>query len=95
MLTITIVVVALIGACRRRGVARGPWRLLYLLSPGPCFCLTRWLLAVRCAEALWVYAALLLNTIAWAVWEVGLDFWSLAPRGDACAARRMVAGGSP
>ncbi|SCB50422.1 quinoprotein glucose dehydrogenase [Bradyrhizobium shewense] len=37
------------------------------------------------AGALWVYAALLLGTLAWAVWEAGLDFWSLALRGDVLA----------
>jgi quinoprotein glucose dehydrogenase len=34
------------------------------------------------SAALSLYAALLAGTLAWAVWEVGLDFWSLAPRGD-------------
>src|SRR6476661_2168043 len=29
-----------------------------------------------------VYAAIVLVTMAWALWEVGLDFWQLAPRGD-------------
>jgi len=33
-------------------------------------------------EALWLYAALVLGTLIWALWEVGLDFWPLAPRGD-------------
>lgn len=46
---------------------------------------TSWLLARRRAEALWVYAALLLGTVVWAVWEAGFDFWSLAPRGDVLA----------
>src|SRR5690348_15008098 len=32
--------------------------------------------------ALWVYAALLIGTLIWAVVEVGFDFWQLAPRGD-------------
>lgn len=32
--------------------------------------------------ALWIYAALLVATIVWAIAEVGLDFWQLAPRGD-------------
>src|ERR1700710_1869387 len=37
------------------------------------------------AAALWLYAAIFLGTLAWALWEVGLDFWSLAPRGDVIA----------
>lgn len=31
---------------------------------------------------MWVYAALMLGTIIWSVWEVGTDFWALAPRLD-------------
>ncbi|MBU8537218.1 membrane-bound PQQ-dependent dehydrogenase, glucose/quinate/shikimate family [Falsiroseomonas tokyonensis] len=33
------------------------------------------------AEALVVFALLLLGTLGWAIWEVGLDWWALAPRG--------------
>src|SRR4051794_38240975 len=55
---------------------------LYYLVAGIALLATAWLLARRRAEALWVYAALLLGTMIWAVSEVGLDFWSLAPRGD-------------
>ena len=29
----------------------------------------------------WLFAAFMLGTLAWAVWEVGLDWWQLAPRG--------------
>lgn len=47
--------------------------------------LTGWLLGIRRAQALWAYAALLLGTIVWAIWEAGLDFWTLAPRGDMLA----------
>lgn len=32
--------------------------------------------------ALWLYAALLLGTMIWGVWEVGFDFWALTPRSD-------------
>jgi quinoprotein glucose dehydrogenase len=31
---------------------------------------------------LWVYAAVLIGTLVWAVAEVGLDWWPLAARGD-------------
>ena len=31
--------------------------------------------------ALWVYAAFTLGTLAWALYEVGFDWWALAPRG--------------
>lgn len=30
--------------------------------------------------ALWIFAALLMGTLAWALWEVGLDWWPLAAR---------------
>src|SRR5206468_7798054 len=40
------------------------------------------LLLLGKAEALVIYAALIVITIIWAMWEVGLDFWQLAPRGD-------------
>lgn len=33
-------------------------------------------------SALWLYAALLLATLIWGVWEVGFDFWALTPRSD-------------
>jgi quinoprotein glucose dehydrogenase len=38
------------------------------------------LLILRRPIALWLYAALLLGTLAWAVAEVHLDFWPLVPR---------------
>lgn len=33
-------------------------------------------------SALWLYAALLLATMLWSIWEVGFDFWALTPRCD-------------
>ena len=32
--------------------------------------------------ALWIFAALLLATLIWSLWEAGLDWWPLAARGD-------------
>lgn len=32
------------------------------------------------AEGAWLYGALLLATVVWALWEVGFDLWALAPR---------------
>ena len=34
----------------------------------------------RYRAAFWVYAVVFAATIAWALWEVGLDFWPLVPR---------------
>lgn len=32
------------------------------------------------ARGLWLYAAMLLGTLAWSFWEVGAQFWQLLPR---------------
>ena len=37
---------------------------------------------LRHPVALWLYAATVIVALGWAVWEVGLDWWQLAPRGD-------------
>lgn len=39
------------------------------------------LLYRRRRGALWVYGALVLVALGWAVWEVGFDWWQLGPRG--------------
>ncbi len=39
------------------------------------------LLIARRAAALWAYALVILGTLAWSLWEVGFDWWQLAPRG--------------
>jgi quinoprotein glucose dehydrogenase len=84
LLVITSVVLAVIGVYLFAG---GVWLAalggsLYYLIAGLTLLVVGWLLWTRRAAALWLYAALLLATMVWAVWEVGLDFWSLAPRGD-------------
>ena len=56
----------------------GSWH--YLLV-GIGFVVTAALVAMRSRAAVWLYAAVMLATLAWAVWEVGLDWWRLAPRG--------------
>jgi len=43
------------------------------------------LLIRRQPSALWLMALVLVATTAWAIWEAGLDFWALAPRGDVIA----------
>src|ERR1700710_533426 len=57
----------------------------YYLIAGAVLLVVAWLLTHRRRSALWLYAALLAGTLAWALWEVGLDFWALAPRGDILA----------
>ncbi|MCX7864105.1 MAG: PQQ-binding-like beta-propeller repeat protein, partial [Novosphingobium sp.] len=38
------------------------------------------MLVCRRGLAVWLYAALLVLTLVWSLWEVGLDGWALAPR---------------
>ena len=57
----------------------GSW---YYLAAGLALVGVALLLIRRKPAALWLYALLLICTMAWALWEVGLDFWALAPRGD-------------
>ncbi len=59
--------------------ARGSW--FYAIA-GAGFLLSGALLWRRSATGLAVYAALLASTLAWSLWEVGLDWWPLAARLD-------------
>ncbi|KAA1233360.1 glucose/quinate/shikimate family membrane-bound PQQ-dependent dehydrogenase [Agrobacterium tumefaciens] len=52
----------------------------YVLS-GLAFLLTAVLLFKRNRAALHVYAVFIVVTLAWAIWEVGFDWWQLGPRG--------------
>jgi len=54
----------------------------YYVVCGAVLLVTAGLLYRRSALALPLYAVLLLGTMGWAVHEVGMDFWALAPRGD-------------
>jgi quinoprotein glucose dehydrogenase len=53
----------------------------YYLLAGIGFVITAILLYMRRSAALLLYAAIVLGSLAWAVWEVGLDWWQLGPRG--------------
>lgn len=57
----------------------GSW---YYVVAALCFLLTGALVFAGKPAALWVYALLVLGTLGWALWEIGLDWWALAPRGD-------------
>jgi quinoprotein glucose dehydrogenase len=68
-------------------LAGGAWLLAlggspYYVIAGAVLLSVAILLAMSRREALWLYGALLLGTLVWALWEAGLDFWWLAPRGD-------------
>ena len=54
---------------------------LYYIITGVALLVTALLMFRRKAAALWLYAAIVVGTLAWAVWEVGFDWWQLAPRG--------------
>ncbi|MCL6708556.1 glucose/quinate/shikimate family membrane-bound PQQ-dependent dehydrogenase [Pseudomonas sp. R2.Fl] len=54
---------------------------IYYLLAGIVFVLTALLLVLRRRAALWLYGLFILATLAWAIWEVGFDWWQLGPRG--------------
>ncbi|MCD2180912.1 glucose/quinate/shikimate family membrane-bound PQQ-dependent dehydrogenase [Rhizobium sp. GN54] len=53
----------------------------YYLVAGLFFLATGIFLFLKRPPAIWIYAALILGSLAWAVWEVGFDWWQLGPRG--------------
>lgn len=56
----------------------GSW---YYLLAGLAMIATGILMFLRRAAALLVYAVLVAGTLVWSLYEVGLDWWRLAPRG--------------
>lgn len=65
----------------------GSW---FYLVQGLAFIAVAALIRARNPLALWIYAALLLLTLVWAVLEVGLDWWQLVPRGDLTVALGII-----
>jgi quinoprotein glucose dehydrogenase len=55
----------------------GSW---YYLIAGLGLIATGALLAAGSVAALWLYALILLGTVIWSLWEVGLSGWELEPR---------------
>lgn len=83
MILLTFIIFGLIGLVLALG---GGWLVIlggspYYLLAGLGFLLTAALIQRRQALALWVYAALIFASLGWALWEVGFDWWQLAPRG--------------
>ncbi|WP_054006864.1 hypothetical protein [Cypionkella psychrotolerans] len=67
-------------------VLGGGWLLTlggspYYVLAGIGFLATGVLLIRKRHAALAVYALTLCGTLVWAVWEIGFDWWQLAPRG--------------
>jgi quinoprotein glucose dehydrogenase len=84
VVTITGVVYGLIGLALTCG---GVWLAalggsVYYIIAGFGILITGGLLIAGRRSALWVYAAVLIGTLIWAVAEVGFDWWPLAARGD-------------
>ncbi len=80
--TITSLILFLIGLALGAGgiwlaSLGGSW---YYIVVGLAFLIAAWLLYRRRSTALWLYAAIVLGTLAWAVWETGFD-WCDGPRG--------------
>ena len=81
---IMVVVLTLLGAILSVGgvwliAVGGSW---YYLICGLAFLATAALVFKRRPEALSVFAALIVATLLWALYEVGFDWWPLAARGD-------------
>ncbi len=53
----------------------------YYLLAGLGFVLAGVMLARRSPAGLWIFALVVAGTLAWALWEAGLDWWPLAARG--------------
>ena len=82
-ITLTALVFLLIGAALGAGgvwlvVLGGSW---YYILAGLAFLITSYFLFRKRASALLVYAILVIGTLGWAIWEIGFDWWQLAPRG--------------
>ena len=57
----------------------------YYVVTGVALIATGLMLWCGLAAALGLYALILLGTLIWAIWEQGLSFWTMAPRGDVLA----------
>lgn len=82
--TLTVVIAAVIGLFLLVG---GIWLTVlggsfYYVIAGLALLIFAWLLLKRSSTSIWLYAALMLGTTLWGIWEVGTDFWALAPRLD-------------
>ncbi len=83
IIVLTSAVLALVGLALLTGgawliVLGGSWFYAFI---GAMFLVTAVLLYRRKGAALAIYGILVLASIIWAVWEVGFDWWQLAPRG--------------
>lgn len=83
MILLLSMALALIGLLLAGG---GVWLILlggswYYLIAGLAFLITAVAFYRRHAAALFIFAAVTVLSLVWAIFEVGFDWWSLAPRG--------------
>ncbi|MFH1804132.1 MAG: glucose/quinate/shikimate family membrane-bound PQQ-dependent dehydrogenase [Pseudomonadota bacterium] len=80
---ITAGIFALIGLALAVG---GGWLVMlggswFYAVAGLVFLISALLVALRRTVVIQLYAAFILASLAWAIWETGFDWWQLAPRG--------------
>lgn len=82
-ITLTALVFGLLGLVL--GIGGGQLLIIggspYYLAAGIVFLVTGILLFMRKPQALVVYGVFIVASLAWAIWEVGLDWWQLGTRG--------------
>lgn len=83
LLLILAIVILLLGAALAVG---GVWLIAlggswYYAISGVAMLITALLLFRSNPGALWMFALITIGTLAWSLWEVGLDWWPLATRG--------------
>ena len=81
------VIAAVIALCGLAALVGGVWLLVlggswYYAIAGLAMIATAVLLWRRSVMALYVFAALVIGTVIWAIVEIGFDWWRLVPRGD-------------
>ena len=84
---LTLLIVVLLALAALVLFVGGGWLLMlggtpYYVLAGAALGFVALLLVQAQPMALWVYAAFVLVTLLWSLWEVGLAWWGLAARGD-------------
>jgi quinoprotein glucose dehydrogenase len=88
---VAVVISAVLCIILGLALAFGGWKIVslggtwYFAALAVGFLLTGLLLLARRRAALWVYALVMLCALGWAIYEVGFDWWQLAPRGSIIA----------